>query len=151
MQLARTPICDRVRGQISLELDGELSQLECAMVAKHIERCPACAAFRDNTAALTDALRFAPLEQLEQPLTLPSLRRTAYAELRSNAIRVAAAAAGIAIVLNLGLSNSGHFSSDALRSRPTLSTAYLQSMDYERQLMRQQADRSNGSRTNTAV
>ena len=36
-------VCARVREQVSLELDGELSQLEQRMLAAHLERCAACA------------------------------------------------------------------------------------------------------------
>jgi anti-sigma factor RsiW len=150
MGIAPNPICDRVRSQVSVELDGELSQLERAMVAWHLERCPTCAAFSANAVALTDALRSAPLEALERPLAVPSLRRRAYAEVRSGAIRAAAAAVGVAVILSIGLSNSGRLGSDA-QSEPAAHGAYLQSMDYERQLMRQQIDRSNGTHMNVAI
>lgn len=151
MELVPNPICDRIRGQISLELDGELSQLERAMVASHVRRCPACAAFRADATSFTQALRTAPLEALQHPVEIPSLRRRALAEVRVGAVRVAAAAAGIAVVLTLGFSNSGFFGSQGLRSGTGAHPAYLQSMDYERQLMRQQIDRSSGTRMNVAV
>ena len=151
MERVPNPICERVRGQISLDLDGELSQFERALVARHVQRCPACAAFRATATSFTEALRSAPLESPQYPIALPSLRRRAYGELGSNAIRIAAAAAGIAVVLSLGLASSDPFGSNAPRSTPSATSAYLQSMDYERQLIQQEADRSNGSRTNTAV
>jgi anti-sigma factor RsiW len=151
MELAPNPICDRVRGQISLELDGELSQLERAMVAKHVQRCPSCAAFHASATAFTDALRSAPLEALARPIALPSLRKRAYGELRSGAIRIGAAAAGIAIALSLGLTSSDPFGSSALGPTSTAHSAYLQSMDYEQQLIEEQANRSSGSRIVFAV
>ena len=55
--------CDRVRAQISLELDSELSQLERAMVAAHLVRCSGCRGFRTGVTAVTRELRAAPLEQ----------------------------------------------------------------------------------------
>jgi anti-sigma factor RsiW len=151
MELMPNPICDRVRGQISLELDGELSQLERAMVASHLRRCPSCAAFRVNAMSFTHALRTAPLEALGRPVEVPSLRRRALAEVRFGAVRVAAAAAGIAVVLSLGLSTSGFLGTQPLRSGSSVHSAYLQSMDYERQLMKQQIDRSSGSNMSVAV
>ena len=43
MRAALSPlVCERVRGQVSLMLDGELSQLEQRMVAAHLERCADC-------------------------------------------------------------------------------------------------------------
>ena len=152
MELAPNPICDRVRGQISLELDGELSQLERAMVASHVRRCPSCAAFRANATSFTLSMRTAPLEALERPIELPSLRRRALAEVRFSTVRIAAVAAGIAIALSLGVSTNTEF----LGSRtPTGASgaraAYLDSMDYERQIMREQIDRSNGTNKTIAV
>jgi anti-sigma factor RsiW len=151
MELVPHPICDRIRGQISLELDGELSQLERAMVASHVRRCAACADFRATATSFTHALRAAPLEPLARPMEIPSLRRRALAEVRVGAVRVAAAAAGIAVVLTLGFSNSGFFGSQGLRTGPSAHPAYLQSMDYERRLMEQQIDRSRGTNMNIAV
>ena len=52
--------CDRVRAQISLEVDGELSQLERAMVAAHVVRCTECHAFRARVRGFTGELRAAP-------------------------------------------------------------------------------------------
>lgn len=152
MTLVSNPICDRVRGQISLELDGELSQLERAMVTSHVRRCPECAAFRAGATSFTHALRTAPLEALERPIEVPLLRRRAFAEVRFGAVRVAAAAAGIAVVLSLALGGgAGIFGSGTLKSSPSAGSAYLQSMDYERHLIEQQAKRNNGSRMAIAV
>jgi anti-sigma factor RsiW len=53
--------CDRVRAQISLELDGELSQLERTMLAAHVLRCGECHAFRARVRSFTRELRAAPL------------------------------------------------------------------------------------------
>ena len=54
--------CERVRVQVSLELDGELSQLERAMLAAHVARCADCRAYRSEVHAFTRALRAAVLE-----------------------------------------------------------------------------------------
>ena len=63
LRTGHSAACDRVRAQISLELDGELSQLERAMVAAHVVRCGGCRAFRSGVTAVTRELRAAPLEQ----------------------------------------------------------------------------------------
>lgn len=70
-------VCDRVRGQVSLDLDGELSQLERQMVAAHLGRCSECRTFAEGTALFTTALRDAPLERLEHPVVVRHPRRTA--------------------------------------------------------------------------
>jgi predicted anti-sigma-YlaC factor YlaD len=63
LRTGQSVACDRVRAQISLELDGELSQLERAMVAAHVVRCAACRGFRDRVSDVTRELRAAPLVQ----------------------------------------------------------------------------------------
>ena len=53
LRTGHSAACDRVRAQISLELDSELSQLERAMVAAHVVRCAGCRAFRTGVTAVT--------------------------------------------------------------------------------------------------
>jgi predicted anti-sigma-YlaC factor YlaD len=90
-------ICDRVRSQISLELDNELSQLERAMVAAHVERCADCRAYQHEVASFTSALRAAPLEPMESPIALRAPRRTIVARLQAGAAAaVALVALGVA-------------------------------------------------------
>jgi anti-sigma factor RsiW len=89
-------ICDRVRSQISLELDGELSQLEQAMVSSHLERCSECRAYRDDVDAITTAVRAAPLEGME-PIALRKPRRVIAARLQvGGAAAFAVVALGVA-------------------------------------------------------
>jgi anti-sigma factor RsiW len=87
-------ICERVRSQISLELDQELSQLEQAMVSAHLERCSECRAYRDEVAAFTSAVREAPPERLEHPIVLRRPRRVIAPRLQ---VGVAAAFAVVAL------------------------------------------------------
>jgi anti-sigma factor RsiW len=98
MRPVRPLVCDRVRGQISVGLDGELSQLERAMVASHIERCPACREFEVEVSGFTHALREAPLEPMARPVTIVPRRR--YVGTR---VQVAAAAA-VAVAALVGAS-----------------------------------------------
>lgn len=63
LRTGHSAACDRVRSQVSLEVDGELSQLERAMVTAHVVRCSGCRAFRSGVTGVTRELRAAPLEQ----------------------------------------------------------------------------------------
>jgi predicted anti-sigma-YlaC factor YlaD len=95
--MRRSVDCDRVRFQISLDLDGQLSELERAMVTAHLARCVACSAYRDDVAAATDRLRATPFEPLDSPVVLPRRRRVAVAQPLQ-----AAAVAGALLVVVLG-------------------------------------------------
>src|SRR6187431_596619 len=95
LRTGHSAACDRVRAQISLELDSELSQLERAMVAAHVVRCADCRAFRTGTTAVTRELRAAPLEQ--PPASVPVRRPRRLASVARFQAGVAAAMA-LAIV-----------------------------------------------------
>src|SRR5262245_27786301 len=60
--------CDRARQAVSLRLDGELSQLERALLDRHVSRCSACAEFASDAEELTLQLRGAELVPFELPL-----------------------------------------------------------------------------------
>lgn len=83
--------CDRAREAVSRELDGELSPFESRLLSAHLGRCAQCRAFGAEVVGATRALRDAPLEQLEQPLTLP--RRRALRPVHGSAAAALAAAA----------------------------------------------------------
>jgi len=55
-QLALTD-CELMRLRISVRLDRELSELERARLARHLDRCGACAQFARGLAGLTEVLR----------------------------------------------------------------------------------------------
>jgi hypothetical protein len=86
--------CERARQWASLRIDGELSELEDALLEKHLEGCANCSAFAVRLAATTEAVRAVPLERpeisyprFERPvIRLPVGRRVAI-------VAVAAAAA----------------------------------------------------------
>ena len=75
-------VCERVRAQVSLQLDDELSQLERRMLAAHLERCGDCRSYADAVSAFTRTLREAPLESLESPLVIRRARRPSIARLQ---------------------------------------------------------------------
>jgi predicted anti-sigma-YlaC factor YlaD len=96
----RPLVCDRVRGQISVGLDGELSQLERAMVASHLERCAACSEYEVEVSGFTQMIRTSPLEPMARAITVQRRRRHV-----GGRVQVAAAAA-VAVVAVVGASQA---------------------------------------------
>ena len=143
-------MCDRVRSQVSLDLDGELSMLERAMVSRHVERCAACSSFSDDVATFTSSLRDAPLETPGRLLFVPRLRRS-FADVRTATFRAGAAAAGIAAVLMLAFGSNAVVGSKGFPRSASSAPAYPQSIDYELTLMEQEIGKSNGVRMSVAV
>jgi len=92
--------CDRAREWASLRMDGELSELESALLEAHLKRCPSCASFALEVAAVALELRAASLERLEQPILLPLRRTRTASSLR--AVQLGAAAVLVAAAAGLG-------------------------------------------------
>jgi len=91
-------VCQRVRAQVSLRLDSELSQLEDRMLELHLGRCAQCREYAADVARFTDELRSAPLEILAHPAFVERGRRgMALARLQGRAVAAAAAVAMVAI------------------------------------------------------
>ncbi|GIU94900.1 MAG: hypothetical protein KatS3mg012_1357 [Gaiellaceae bacterium] len=103
--------CERAREQVSLSLDGELSELERRLLDAHLARCGACQAFAQEVVAFTEALRAAPLEAVREPIVVERRRR-----LPLGRVQVAAAAA--LAFLAVGLAGQLSASSE---QRPALS------------------------------
>jgi|SRR5689334_10599531 predicted anti-sigma-YlaC factor YlaD len=55
--------CERARARASLALDGELSQVEQALLRAHVGRCAECAHYARDLDGLTQELRTAPLQR----------------------------------------------------------------------------------------
>jgi anti-sigma factor RsiW len=115
-------VCERVRAQVSFELDGELSELERRMLDAHLARCPTCQTYSADVTSFTTQLRNAPLEPVGRSV---QVHRPGHASLARVHVGLAAAVA-IAVVgsvLQLGLPATHRASTrDELPSRfPTLS------------------------------
>ncbi len=90
-------MCARVREQVSLELDGELSQLEQRMLGTHLARCPRCEAYAADVRDLTERIRSAPHAVMQRPIVIR--RRHPVTTLR---LQVGVAAAFALAALGLG-------------------------------------------------
>jgi len=89
--------CERARNWVSLGLDGELSQVEQALVRAHVGRCAACAEFASDLHGLTQELRRAPLERPTGRCG-PVRRRSS----GMRAFQLGAAAAAVVLAATLG-------------------------------------------------
>jgi hypothetical protein len=88
--------CRSTRELVSLELDGELSELDAVRLNSHLAACAGCRALRAELESVTLALRTAPLEPLRRQIALPQRVRVFMRPLQ-----VGAAAAAIAVVAGL--------------------------------------------------
>jgi hypothetical protein len=88
-------LCSRARFWVSLRLDGQLSELEGALLDAHLAGCPACSAFAEESAVATDRLREEPLESHEPVrIVVPRRGRTSFAVAVAAAVITAAVIAG---------------------------------------------------------
>lgn len=84
-------LCERTREWISLELDGELSEFERALMNAHLVCCGECGEFEAEVRSITTRLRAERLEPVPVPVSLPVRRRSP--------LRVTQVAAAAAVVL----------------------------------------------------
>jgi predicted anti-sigma-YlaC factor YlaD len=86
---------------MSLSLDGEISTLEAAALARHLGRCAGCAAQSEVVAALTAVLRASPPEPMRLPFVPPVQRPPLgrrRAALAFATLAAVAAAAGVVVL-----------------------------------------------------
>lgn len=96
------PYCERARGWASLDLDGELGDLEHLLLEEHLSHCQPCASFVEGIAVVASAIRSAPVElPVRRPLELPARRRIVPV-----AVRLAGVAAILALATGLGFLGS---------------------------------------------
>jgi predicted anti-sigma-YlaC factor YlaD len=87
---ATSHLCERARGWASLRADGELSELESALLDAHLGRCLPCRSFAGGAEEVAAALRAARLER-PAPLALVLPRRNRRSALRALEVTVATA------------------------------------------------------------
>jgi anti-sigma factor RsiW len=125
---------------MSARLDGELSELEEVRLNTHLARCAACCAYEADVAGVTALVRQAPLEPLEFPVSIARRRRTVLRRVEFAAAVMLAGAIGVGSMFSaLGTSRSSLFFSSAQSVRP----AYLDSSDYEQQLIEKATRQAN--------
>jgi hypothetical protein len=105
--------CGRARELISLQLDGELSELGCTRLAAHLGGCAGCRDFAHGAEATALALRASSLEQPSRQILLPQRR---HATLR--AVQVGAVAAVLLVATSIG--TFATFGSNARRTNLAL-------------------------------
>jgi predicted anti-sigma-YlaC factor YlaD len=89
-----------------LELDGELSGFERALLEAHVAGCPSCSEFRSEIGGLTGALRVAPHERFEG-IVIGRIRRRARMRLAPAVAAMAVAAVGLGSILASSSLRSG--------------------------------------------
>jgi anti-sigma factor RsiW len=89
--------CQRAREAVSVQLDGELSELGSARLSAHLRECDACTAYALEVAAIATRLRAAPLERPGVGIALPARRRRAGLQIAAAAAVAVAAASSLAL------------------------------------------------------
>jgi predicted anti-sigma-YlaC factor YlaD len=101
----RTTPCERAAEWTSLALDGEITELERAGLARHLDRCESCRASSAAVSVFTAMLRSAPLA--ERTASVRVIQPRAPARRRAAAVAVAALAAVAAVLTVLPPTGGG--------------------------------------------
>jgi predicted anti-sigma-YlaC factor YlaD len=91
----RPQLCERARAWASLRTDGELSELESALLDAHLRRCASCRTFAQEAEGIAVALRTAPLVRPAPFVLFPR-------QARHTALRALQVAAAVAVVVSAG-------------------------------------------------
>ena len=94
---SKSHLCERARSWASLRADGELSELESALLDAHLGRCSACSVFARGTDEIAAALRSARLQ------TPAPFRVKAAQQVRHPGLRALQVAAAVAVVVAAGV------------------------------------------------
>jgi len=87
--------CERARQWVSLRIDDELTELEDALLQKHLEACGPCRSFAARLNATTELLRQTPQEQPQIEYAPRARRPAGFPVGRRVAIAAIAAAAAL--------------------------------------------------------
>jgi anti-sigma factor RsiW len=90
----RPASCEQAARFVSLDLDGELSRFERALLKRHLGRCARCTEEARRTAALTALLRSVPLEEMSMPVGVSRRRGSRLTVIQSVAAVACVAVAG---------------------------------------------------------
>jgi Putative zinc-finger len=120
--------CERFHAAVSLQLDGELSPLESALLRAHAVECAHCRAYASDVRRIAAHLRASPFRVPSHHIPAPA-RPTTHGLQR--AFYAAAAIAVLVSTAGLG-AGGGRGEAPSHRARESV---YLQSMDYERRLL----------------
>ena len=112
-------VCTRVREQVSLELDGELSQLEQRMLATHLDRCSRCAAYATDVRDVTERMRNAPRAIMQRPVVVRRRRSLTTVRLQVG-VAAAFALAALGLGTQLAASSESQSSLSRYEGRPSL-------------------------------
>ncbi len=110
---------------VSLDLDGELSRFERAVLARHLRTCEWCAADAQTIIELTERLRAVPLEPIPTPIVVMRPRRRVGRVVQSAIAAVAVAVVGVWF----GVSSSGRAPERGPAVTPSPSGAAMASSD----------------------
>ena len=110
----QSAICERARSWISLRVDDELSEFECALLDAHMARCADCAEFCEDVDSMTVSLR--PSRSSCSPVRSSS--RSARRRHVALSTRAAASAAALLVTIGGTFAVLGH-SGDAAARRPS--------------------------------
>ena len=127
---SKSHLCERARSWASLRADGELSELESALLDAHLGRCSACSVFARDTEEIAAALRSARLQ-------LPAPVRVQAQQSRHTGLRALQVAAAVAIVVAAGVVAAVTGPSQSARAaKPVAMVAGVDSPDALRALRR---------------
>ena len=94
--------CERSRAWVSMRLDGELSELEAALLGAHLRSCVACQEYEESVRGAVLALRSQPLEQVDHSVAVPGRRRVVVRPVALARVAAAVAAVvGVTAVLSI--------------------------------------------------
>ena len=113
-------VCTRIREQVSLDLDGELSQLEQRMLVTHLERCPRCAAYATDIRDVTERIRSAPSAVMLRPVVVRRRRRAVTTARLQVGVAAAFALAALGLGTQLAASAESQDSLTRFEGQPTL-------------------------------
>jgi anti-sigma factor RsiW len=114
--------CGEARRNVSLLLDGELSELDAVRLKAHLDSCPDCRAFEADTRRATHMLRLADPAELGFDVVLPRRNRVSVRMLQAGAAAAAVAlVAGLSTLHGLGQRQS---SDQRFRLSPTASLGH---------------------------